>query len=253
MLRLDKLISDIGLVESRSAAKDALLRRKVVDRRSPEKSLKPSQMVSEEEAPFYILREGESVFVSRAGEKLNSFFEEVPVSMKGARVLDVGASTGGFSEVLLRRGAQYVVGVDVGTHQIHPNVKSNENFLSLENLNAKELSSSEEFLKSVPEGLFDGIVMDVSFISQEKLYNSIFTYLKEGGFYVGLLKPQFEVSKKDLDKKGRPKSRSLIDEVKDRVLHSLEGLQFTQVSVLESKIVGKDGNQEYFVYGKKSV
>ncbi len=189
-------------------------------------------------------------FVSRAGLKLVGALVALKISVAAKAVLDVGQSTGGFSDCLLQSQARLVVGVDVGHGQLHDKLKNHPQVKSIEGLNAKDLGTDERFLASVPAGKFDLIVMDVSFISITKIMAHLVNFLKPEGEYLFLVKPQFECGREFLDKNGIVNDSSIYAEIEKRV-RSVALAVFKNVeSYTTSEILGKDGNREYFIYGK---
>lgn len=189
-------------------------------------------------------------FVSRAGLKLVGALAELKISVAAKTVLDVGQSTGGFSDCLIQNNARLVVGVDVGHGQLHAKLKNHPQVLSIEGLNAKDLEIDERFLASVPVGKFDLIVMDVSFISITKVMAHLVNFLKPEGEYLFLVKPQFECGREFLDKNGIVNDSSIYVEIEKKIRSvALEVFKNVE-SYTTSEILGKDGNREYFIYGK---
>ena len=156
-------------------------------------------------------------FVSRAGLKLDGALNELNLDVAGKAVLDVGQSTGGFSDCLVQHQARLVVGVDVGHGQLHEKLRNHPQVKSLEGLNAKDLGSDERFLQMVPSGKFDLIVMDVSFISITKVMAHLVNFLKAKGEYLFLVKPQFECGRDFLDKNGIVNDSSVYTEIEKTV------------------------------------
>lgn len=189
-------------------------------------------------------------FVSRAGLKLAGALEALKIDVTGKAVLDVGQSTGGFTDCLVQSGARLVVGVDVGHGQLHEKIKNHSQVKSFEGLNAKDLATDAGFLSSVPAGKFDLIVMDVSFISITKVMPHLVSYLKAGGEYLLLVKPQFECGREFLDKNGIVNDSSVYVEIEIAIRAAAMEIFKNVESYTVSGILGKDGNREYFIYGK---
>jgi 23S rRNA (cytidine1920-2'-O)/16S rRNA (cytidine1409-2'-O)-methyltransferase len=170
-------------------------------------------------------------------------------NIKGLKCLDVGQSTGGFSQALLEAGADLVVGLDVGTGQLSPELKGHSKLISFENLDIRKAKDNEDFVSYSP---FDLAVVDVSFISLTQVLDSILQFIKPEGQVLALVKPQFELTSKDLDKKGRVKSEAKYQEVQTKITdYVLEhGLKVEAYFV--SQLEGKDGNTEFFIYLKNS-
>ena len=189
-------------------------------------------------------------FVSRAGLKLAGALEALKIDVAGKAVLDVGQSTGGFSDCLVQSRARLVVGVDVGHGQLHEKLKNHSQVKSFEGLNAKDLATATDFLSLVPAGKFDLIVMDVSFISITKVMSHLVNFLKAEGGYLFLVKPQFECGRDFLDKNGIVNDSSVYAEI-EKTIRSAAMEIFKNVEYyIASGILGKDGNREYFIYGK---
>ena len=189
-------------------------------------------------------------FVSRAGLKLAGALDALKIDVTGKTVLDVGQSTGGFSDCLVQCQARLVVGVDVGHGQLHDKLKNHPLVRSIEGLNAKDLGSDERFLTFVPAGKFDLIVMDVSFISITKVMAHLVNFLKPEGDYLFLVKPQFECGREFLDKNGIVNDSSIYPEIEKKVRSAALEIFKNVESYTISEILGKDGNREYFIYGK---
>lgn len=174
-------------------------------------------------------------YVSRSAEKLASFLDASGISVVGFECLDVGASTGGFTQVLLERGATRVTAVDVGTSQLHERLQGDARIISLENTDIRSWNSSERFVR---------IVVDVSFISLREVLPAILRFLAPEGICILLFKPQFEVGPTQLKKTGIPKS----EEVRLQSVRDFESWLVTQsVSILtqkESSLIGEAGNRE---------
>lgn len=189
-------------------------------------------------------------FVSRGGTKLAGALDHCRLSVEGARVLDVGLSTGGFAECLLRRGAAFVLGVDVGRDQLHASLRSHPRLKSLEGVNARDLPEVLVHEAAGPEP-FDLVVADVSFISLTLVLPSVLQYLKEGGRLLALVKPQFEVGREGLSKGGIVKSPAEHEKAKHKILEFLRVSSLAEEDYFASPIDGADGNKEFFVLARK--
>lgn len=240
-MRADKLLFQKGLATSRTQAA-ALIDRGIVlcDGRPIEK---PSADLKE--TSVLILKGDAPRFVSRGGEKLEAallFFDFSPVGMTA---IDFGASTGGFTDCLLQYGAKKIYALDAGHDQLHPKLRENPAVISMENTNARYLTREQ-----IGE-LCDLAVMDVSFISQKLLHPVVASLLKEGGFFISLIKPQFEVGKSGIGKGGIVKNDSLRRSSVDGVLASAASCGFSVCGLMESVIRGGDGNIEYLALFRK--
>ena len=189
-------------------------------------------------------------FVSRGGEKLAGAIEKFALDFSGAHVLDVGASTGGFTDCALQAGAADVVCIDVGRAQLHPKLRGDPRVTNLEKINARHITTAD-----LPRENFDIVVMDLSFISLKTVLPSIWPLLRAGGTLVALVKPQFEAGKHEVDK-GRGVIRDhLVQEralagVREFALAHLSGAKL--VGTMESPITGTEGNREFLLCLKKS-
>ena len=184
----------------------------------------------------------ENPWVSRGAYKLLEAIKEFSPSIKKGTFLDIGSSTGGFTEVLLQHGAKKVFAIDVGTNQLHPKLRSDERIVSLEKTHVRDLTTS------LITELCDGCVIDVSFISLQKVFPFLHPFLKKKAWVIALLKPQFELGKENLGKGGIVKNKLLYPELIEQIgkLGLLNNLQF--VRHVPSPILGGDGNEEFLLY-----
>ncbi len=183
-------------------------------------------------------------YVSRGAYKLLQAMEEFDLSVSGKRCIDVGASTGGFTDVLVQNNAMEIYAIDTGTLQLHERLKSNKKIVSMENTNILEITS-DRF------GLFDLITVDVSFVSIKKIIPHLKSLANPHADCVFLIKPQFEVGKNKLNKKGivkNPKDR--VYAVKD-IIEFCKILGFYNIKTSESKTVGHGGNIEFLLVCKR--
>ena len=193
MMRLDKLLVLLGFFPSREKAQDAIIQKTV--RVNGELVTKPSKEV-DESADIEII-DIFNKYVSRGGLKLEKAIIDFGLDFNGKTVLDVGASTGGFTDCALQHGAAHVVAIDVGSNQLHPSLQQHPQVTSLENTDFRQLLPEQ-----LPIPQFDYIVTDVSFISLTCLFPYFKTFLKENGQMVLLIKPQFEAGSSFLNKNG---------------------------------------------------
>lgn len=192
-----------------------------------------------------ILLNEELTWVSRGALKLLKALETFPVETADKVFIDVGASTGGFTEVLLSRNVSKVYCVDVGHGQLHERLKDNPKLVNLEKTHVRELTNV-----LIPE-LAHGIVIDVSFISLTKVLPFITNLIFPGGDLVALIKPQFEVDRKQLNKHGIVRSSSSYPKVIETVKTALTDSQFTLKEIIDSPITGGDGNREFLLWAVK--
>lgn len=201
---------------------------------------KPGAQVAED-AELRLLRDPEP-YVSRAGRKLAAALDHFGVDPTGFRCLDVGASTGGFTDCLLQRGAEHVVALDVGTNQLVYSLRSDPRVTSMENVNARHLRPGDL------EGAFDLVTLDVSFISLTKVVPPLLVFLREGSLLLPLVKPQFEAGRELVGKGGIVRDpqvrRKVVDDTVAALATLAEGLRW--VGTFDSPVHGSEGNREAF-------
>ncbi|HEC24925.1 MAG TPA: TlyA family RNA methyltransferase [bacterium] len=185
-------------------------------------------------------------YVSRGGLKLKGTLADFCINVKGKRIIDIGASTGGFTDCVLREGAEFVYCIDVGYGQLHYSLRNNKKIKNLENTNIRYLSFEE-----IGEKL-DMAVCDVSFISLAKVLPNIKNFIKTGGLILSLIKPQFETEDKRALKKGIIKDNAVHETVINRIIEFSKNLNLTVVGVKKSCIKGKKGNTEFFILLSKN-
>jgi 23S rRNA (cytidine1920-2'-O)/16S rRNA (cytidine1409-2'-O)-methyltransferase len=236
--RLDTMLVARGLAESRAKAQALALARLVY---SGERRLdKPGQMLAED-TPLECRGRGHP-YVSRGGVKLAHALDHFAIDPAGAVALDIGASTGGFTDVLLRRGAAKIFAVDVGHGQLDWRLRQDARVVVRERCNARHLTRSE-----IPEAL-DLIVCDASFIGLETVLPASLALAAPGAALIALIKPQFEVGKGRVGKGGVVRDPALHDEVCARIATWLAALPgWTVLGVTESPIRGPEGNVEFLI------
>lgn len=243
--RLDELLVARGLCASRSQAKALIMSGRV--RHGTERLDKPGK---EFPVDFDLSIDQPPRFVSRGGEKLDAYLAQFPVDLAGAHLLDVGASTGGFTDCALQAGAASATCVDVGTGQLHDKLRRDPRVTSLEKTNARHLSPG-----SLPRAAYDVVVMDLSFISLRSVLPSVWPFLRPGGVLIALVKPQFEAGKAEVDR-GQGVIRDdvvrarVLAEVRDFALRELPGA--TLHGECECPVHGADGNREFLLGLAKS-
>jgi len=243
--RLDELLLARGLAETRSQAKALVMAGRVFQ--GTERLDKPGKEYPPE-SEITVLQPPR--FVSRGGEKLVAALEKFSVDMKGAHVLDVGASTGGFTDCSLQAGASDVVCVDVGRAQLHARLRSDPRVTNIEKLNARTLRASD-----LPRTEFDAVVMDLSFISLRSVLPAVWPFLRKGGTLVALVKPQFEAGKAEADKgrgviRDRAVQEAALAAVRYFATGQLPGANL--VGTMDSPIEGADGNREFLLCLRRS-
>ncbi len=243
--RLDELLVERGLAESRTQAKALVMSGRVF--RGTERLDKPGR---EFPGDCELSVQMPPRFVSRGGDKLAAALERYAIDLRGAHVLDVGASTGGFTDCALQAGAASVVCVDVGRAQLHARLRADPRVSNLEKLNARHLAPSD-----LPRAEFDAVVIDLSFISLKAVLPAVWPLLRAGGILVALVKPQFEAGKAAADR-GRGVIRddavrqAALAAVRDFALTRLAGAQLR--GSMDSPIEGADGNREFLLCLRRS-
>lgn len=240
-MRIDVLVFERGLASSRTEAKSLVLDGCVsVDGK---KITKPSFDVADGAA---LAVDGSTKkYVSRGGFKLEAALAAFDASPAGKRCIDIGASSGGFTDCLLKNGAGHVVCVDSGRAQLVGALRADDRVTSLEGFNARYMTAKDF------DGLFDFAVMDVSFISATYIIPAVHGILISGGDFVCLVKPQFEVGRSGIGKGGIVKDESLRRAALQKVILFAESVGFCALGSIESPIKGGDGNTEYLVHFKK--
>jgi 23S rRNA (cytidine1920-2'-O)/16S rRNA (cytidine1409-2'-O)-methyltransferase len=241
--RADTLLAERGLAPSRTAAAATVRAGRVRVGRDGATVEKPSELVDEKAE--LIVAEGEQ-FVSRGGIKLQNALTELPVEVEGRRCLDVGASTGGFTDCLLQRGAEMVIAVDVGYGQLDWTLRQDSRVLVMERLNARYLGDS--YLPFRPEL----ITVDVSFISLAKLVPPIVACAAQELDLLGLVKPQFELSKEKVGKGGVVRDAEDRREAIRRVAEAAQGEGLVVRALVSSGLPGPKGNRETFVWASRT-
>lgn len=253
-MRLDLFLVQQKLAVSRTQAQDFVTNGYVFFDKDNQRTVlkKPSFEVTDENSNSITVEKNPlQKYVSRGGLKLEAALKRLNVIVQGKTALDIGQSTGGFTDCLLQAGAVQVVGVDVGHSQLHQSLR-HESVVVFENLNVKDLAAHPEFLSRVPSRLFEIIVMDVSFISVTKVIPHLAALLAVGGEYLILVKPQFECGQENLDKNGIVKNIRVFAEIEQNVRECAQKYFKNVSAYFESELAGKDGNQEFFIYGKKN-
>lgn len=184
-------------------------------------------------------------YASRGGTKLEAALDSFNLSVKGCMALDIGASSGGFTDCLLKRGVAHVIAVDSGSGQLVSELREDKRVSVFENYNARYMKPSD--FEYVP----DFAVMDVSFISATYIIPAVYSVLSYGGRFVCLIKPQFEVGRQNLGKGGVVKSEKHRAEAVKKVTECAELVGFVLEGIIESPILGGDGNTEYLAYFRK--
>ncbi len=247
-MRADQLLVQRGLAPTRSAAQ-RLIEAGAVRWLGPAGWDRPRK--AGEEVPngcrIEVTDDAELRFVSRGGLKLDAALSQTGISVAGARCLDVGQSTGGFTDVLLQRGAAHVVGIDVGRGQLSPQLAGDPRVTSHEGLNARDPTGSA-FELAKPRHSFEVVVADLSFISLTLVLPTLAAWLAPRGNALLLVKPQFELQPADIGKGGLVKEAAAYPRVESRIRAACADHALAVRDYFASTTPGGDGNREFFVW-----
>lgn len=239
-IRIDNLLVARGFFESRESARRSIMAGdvRVGDRAIAKASelIAPDAAISVSQAPQY---------ASRGAIKLAGALDFFGVDVRGKVALDIGASTGGFTDCLLQRGAKQVYAVDVGHGQLAWKIRKDPRVVVLEKQNARFLSREH-----IPV-IVDLCVIDVSFISLTLILPRAFELVTAGGMILALIKPQFELERKDVGRGGIVRDAGLHQKAQEKIVRFVEAAKQCVVGVVPSTITGADGNQEFFICIRK--
>lgn len=287
-MRIDQLLVQIQLASTRSQAQRLIADGVEWQQGDTWKRVAKNGDDVPEEAPVRLLNDAEARYVSRGGLKLEAALKHLGLDVTGFACLDVGQSTGGFTDCLLQHGAVSVVGVDVGSAQLHPQLRTDPRVLCVEKVNARALVADDlvaayedsvgadgmfddddaldgdateggdgdvlDAAASHPKGFvpaFDLVVADLSFISQTLVLPAVVPLLKVGGTLLTLVKPQFELQPGQVGKGGIVKDASMYLLVEQRLRNACADLGLTVTAWFDSPIAGGDGNHEFFICAHK--
>ena len=242
-MRIDVFLTERGLAASRTEAK-GLIQAGAVSV-GGKKITKPSYDITDSDVASVVVDRSLKKYVSRGGLKLEGALSVFSVDASGKLCIDVGASTGGFTDCLLQNGASSVIAVDSGTSQLSQSLRDDGRVISIENYNARYLSRAD--MPFVPELA----VMDVSFISATYIIKPLFDALAEGADFICLIKPQFEVGREHIGKGGIVKSAAMREAALSKVCEYAKSVGFDFLGSIVSPIEGGDGNVEYLAHFKK--
>lgn len=243
-IRADELLLKLNLAPSRSMAQALILAGKV--RSGPDSVVQKASQSFPDDALLTV--DQPPRFVSRGGEKVDAALTYFQIDVAGRHGLDVGASTGGFTDCLLQRGVVSMTCVDVGTAQLHQKLRTDPRVTNFEKFNARDLPTAK-----LPHALYGIVVMDLSFISLGLVLPVAWARVAPGGHLVALIKPQFEATKAEADKgRGIIKDPAIHTRVVDGLTAAAQGLPGAQVlGVILSPIEGGDGNKEFLIAIKR--
>lgn len=239
-IRLDQLILKKGITETREKARALIIEGKVLV--NGNKVEKPGSMVDENSEVTLC---GETLpYVSRGGLKLEHAIKHFSIDINDKVAIDVGASTGGFTDCLIQHGAKRVYAVDVGYGQLAWKLRTDKRVVAIERTNIRYMERER-----IPEPV-DIATVDVSFISLKLVIPKVLEFLKPSGEIVALIKPQFEVGKGEIEKGGIVKSEEKRAKAVEDIKNFFESLSLKVIGVVESPIKGQKGNIEYLIYAK---
>jgi 23S rRNA (cytidine1920-2'-O)/16S rRNA (cytidine1409-2'-O)-methyltransferase len=281
-MRIDQLLVQIQLASTRSQAQRLVADGVEWQQGDTWKRVAKNGDDVPEDAPVRLLNDAEARYVSRGGLKLEAALKHLALNVTGFACLDVGQSTGGFTDCLLQHGAVSVVGVDVGSAQLHPQMRTDPRVLCVEKVNARALVADDlvaayedsvgadgmfddddaldgdagapDTTAADPKGFvpaFDLVVADLSFISQTLVLPAVVPLLKAGGTLLTLVKPQFELQPGQVGKGGIVKDASMYLLVEQRLREACADLGLTVTAWFDSPIAGGDGNHEFFICAHK--
>jgi 23S rRNA (cytidine1920-2'-O)/16S rRNA (cytidine1409-2'-O)-methyltransferase len=239
-LRLDQLLVGRGLFPSREQARRAILAGEV--RVATRVADKPSELLEEQTA---VVIKPTRKYVGRGALKLESALEHFPIDLREKTALDIGASTGGFTDCMLQRGAEKVYAVDVGYGQLDWKLRNDPRVVVLEKINARFLTRDQV------QELVDVCVIDVSFISLTMILPNAVALLKPDGVILALIKPQFELQRSEVGKGGIVRDPRLHQKAQDKIVAFVSDLGHVVTGIAPAAIKGADGNQEFFACIRK--
>lgn len=254
MMRLDQLLVAQGLVRSRTRAQRLIRHGRVSLADTPSRALtKPGEKLPEA-SRLVITEDAEERYVSRAGLKLEALLDTLKLRLDGRLVLDVGQSTGGFTDCALRHGASHVIGVEVGHDQLDAELRSDPRVTCLEGLNARAMADDARLNAAIERhapARVSVAMMDVSFISQTLILPELGCLLSHDAELLSLVKPQFEVGPGKVDNRGLINDAHLYADVEARIRACCDEHGFDVLTWRDSPILGGDGNREFLLHARR--
>lgn len=241
--RLDLILCEKGYFSTREKAKREIMAGNVII--NEHAVTKAGTMFKEEDIKSIRIKE-KLAYVSRGGLKLEGAIKRFDIDFKDKIVLDIGASTGGFTDCSLQHGASFVYSIDVGTNQLDYTLRQNEKVLSIENMHINKVTKD-----MLVKGLADIVVADVSFISLTKIVDYVYLLSKSNAQAILLIKPQFEVGREYIGKNGIVRDKDAHDMAIKKVVNCFLDKGFNILGVETSPIKGTKGNVEYLLYVRK--
>lgn len=243
-MRLDEYLCEQEYFENLDTAKRNIMAGNVII--NDQKIEKAGEIISIDKIKSVRIKEKDIPYVSRGGLKLEKAIKEFNLDFTNKIILDIGASTGGFTDCALQNGAKFVYAVDVGTNQLDWKLRTDERIKSIENKHINDLEKDDI------DDVIDIIVMDVSFISIKKVLHKIEEFLEKDSFAIILIKPQFEAEKEDIEK-GIVKDKSIHKKIIDEIVEKAKEYNLYLQNLTESPIKGTKGNTEYLAKFTKEV
>ena len=241
-MRLDEYLVENEYFENLDVAQRQIMIGNVII--NEQKIEKAGEIINIEKIKSIRIKEKDISYVSRGGLKLEKAIKEFNLDFENKIVMDVGASTGGFTDCALQNGAKFVYAVDVGTNQLDWKLRTNNKIKSIENKHINNLEKEDT------EDEIDIIVMDISFISIKRVLHKIEEFLKKDGFTVFLIKPQFEAEREDIEK-GIVKDTDVHKKIIDDIVEEAKKYNLYLQNLTESPIKGTKGNTEYLAVFSK--
>ena len=250
-MRADQLLVARGLAASRARARELVERGAVVARiGAREQTLRKPSTELADDTPLAVAAEAVPRHVSRGGVKLAGALERTGVDACGLVCLDLGQSTGGFTDCLLQAGAQRVVGIDVGHAQLHARLRADQRVCAFEGVNVRTLGAAQ-LGGAVPPGGFDLVVADLSFISLTHALAPAHALARWAARLLALVKPQFELGPGGVDRHGIVRDAARYEEVRRKICNAAVDAGWTVEDWFDSPIRGGDGNREFFLCARK--
>lgn len=254
MIRLDQLLVAQGLARSRTRAQRLIRNGRVTLEDAPSHALtKPGERLPDD-SRLAVADDAEERYVSRAGLKLEALIESIGLRLDGRLVLDIGQSTGGFTDCALRCGAAHVIGVEVGHDQLDAVLREDSRVTCLEGLNARAMSEDARLAQALTDRAPARVtvaVMDVSFISQTLILPELSRVLERDAELLSLIKPQFEVGPNNVDQRGIVSDPARYADVEARIRACCAEHGFTVLKWCDSPILGGDGNREFLLHARR--
>lgn len=236
------MLVEQGLAKSRTQAQTLIMAGQVC---VGDQLIQKASEIFPAETVFRLKKGAQAKYVSRGGEKLEGALKSAGLDVTGFKCLDIGISTGGFTDCLLQHGAQTVVGLDVGHNQLDWKISQDNRVKAYEGINARQIPDTLIMEK------IDLVVIDVSFISLTHILSQAWRFLEQGGYLLALVKPQFEVEKGQVGKGGIVKDPLLHSQVQEKIKNHATEIGFKVEKLFPSPIEGTDGNKEFFIFARK--